>query len=111
MKILAVDDNPNVLELIELILHVHGHDIKTERTGKNAIEAFLAESFDLVLTDIDMAGMDGNELAGFLKASAPPVPVIAVTGASEKASTAFDRVISKPFYTRDLIQTINEFSH
>lgn len=111
MKILAVDDNPNVLELIKLILHVHGHDIKTEQNGKNAIEAFLSEPFDLVLTDIAMAGMDGNELAGFLKASVPHVPVIAVTGEIEKASTAFDRVISKPFFTRDLVQTINEFSH
>lgn len=108
MKILAVDDDQSVRELLDLVLNVHGHTTTIEKNGKEAITAFTSEPFDLVLTDINMPDLDGNELVRFIKASSRRTPVVALTGETETASELFDRVIGKPVYTKDLISTIDE---
>lgn len=109
VKILAVDDDSSVLELLDLVLGVHGYSVQTKQNGEQAIAAFIAEPFDLVLTDIDMPGLNGNELIRFLKSSAPHVPVVAISGEEENASKLFDRVLVKPFYTRELISLVESF--
>lgn len=68
----------------------------------------ITELFDMVMTDMSMPGLDGNELVRFLKASASNIPVVAITGKEEKASKLFNRVLGKPNYTKDLIKTIQE---
>ena len=83
--------------------------VQTKQNGEQAIAAFIAEPFDLVLTDIDMPGLDGNERVRFLKALAPHVPVVAISGEEENASKLFDRVLVKPFYTRELISLVESF--
>ena len=87
---------------------VHGHVIKTEHDGESAIAAFIAEPFDLVLTDLRMPNLGGNELVRFVKAATKNVPVVALTGERETASELFDRVIDKPIYTKDLMGAIQE---
>jgi DNA-binding response OmpR family regulator len=106
--ILIVDDDDNILELLNIVLSVHGYSVKTARTGKEAIAAFIERPYNLVLTDIDMPELDGNVLVRFVKACSHHVPVVALTGEKEKASELFDRVLDKPFYTRELISTIEE---
>ncbi len=109
MRILAVDDDCSVLELLYLVLDVHGYSVQTKQNGEQAVAAFNAEPFDLVLTDIDMPGLNGNELVRLLKASAPHVPVVAISGEEGNVSKLFDRVLVKPFYTRELISLVESF--
>lgn len=108
MKILAVDDDLRIRELLDLVLGVHGYTVKTAQNGEHGMAAFAAEPFDLVLTDIGMPVQDGNALARFVKSSERRVPVLALTGEEENASELFDRVLGKPVYTRELISTIEE---
>ena len=99
VKILAVDDDSSVLELLDLVLGVHGYSVQTKQNGEQAIAAFIAEPFDLVLTDIDMPGLNGNELIRFLKSSAPHVPVVAISGEEENASKLLALLVSVVVYS------------
>ena len=109
VNILAVDDDSGVLELLDLVLGVHGYTVQTVQNGEQAIATFVVEPFDLVLTDIGMPGMDGNELVRLFKASAHHIPVVAITGEEENVSKLFDRVLGKPFYTSELISLVESF--
>ena len=110
MHILVVDDDKSIIELLNLVLPIHGHSVISRSSSKEAIEAFMAEPFGMVLSDINMPEMDGNELVRFIKAtSSQNLPVVAITGNVEMASPLFDQVISKPIYTKELIEAINTF--
>ena len=79
MKILVVDDEKNILKLYEAELQDEGYDVVTANSGKEAIEKFHQEEFDLVTLDIMMPGMDGIQVLRQLKQEKPHVPVIMVT--------------------------------
>jgi two-component system cell cycle response regulator len=102
-RILAMDDNPANLELMNYLLTAFGHDVRAYESAPAALEAALSEDFDLILTDVRMPGMNGFEFVQRYKAQAPaPAPVIAVTalamvGDRERMLEAgFDGYISKP---------------
>jgi CheY-like chemotaxis protein len=107
MKILVADDDNNIRKLLEIILEEHEYTFEITKNGEEAMAAFAAKSFDLVLTDINMPGRDGNALVQFVKSSNRPVAVVALTGEVEKASELFDLVLSKPIRKQELISTIN----
>ena len=71
MKILAVDDDPIILELLNEVLGSTGYpDVTTVETGADALAAVEdhRQPFDCILLDIQMPGMDGIELCGRLRA-------------------------------------------
>ncbi len=85
LRILCVDDNPSVREVLEEMLRQHGHTVESFEDGAAAVEAFeLAleggQSFQLVITDLGMPHMDGQEVARRIKEIAPVVPVILLSG-------------------------------
>jgi putative two-component system response regulator len=59
MRILAVDDNPTNLYLLETLLKAHGDEVISVSTGADALLRLAAGPFDLVISDILMPGMDG----------------------------------------------------
>lgn len=109
-RILIVDDEPMVLAIAEKMLEYLGHYVKTYREGKNAIEALLAEpeGFDLVVADVLMPGMTGNELALRIHELRPDLPVIFFTGGCEDekfacfAGDAAPMVLPKPVQLKEL---------
>lgn len=108
MKILVIDDDLQIRKLLTLALSVHGYSVTTRNDAEQGMAAFATETFDLVLTDIGLPGSDGNALAQFVLDSTSPVPVVALTGVVDKATAPFDRVLGKPFYTRNLVDVISE---
>ena len=58
-RILVVDDEKSMCQFLSIMLRKEGYDITTVSTGKKAVEEVSASKFDVVLTDIKMAGMDG----------------------------------------------------
>ena len=101
--ILVVDDEAVIREGMRRILEADGYFVQTSAGGYMAIEAIQGKSFDLVITDLKMPGMDGIEVLKAIKVLQPEVPVILITGYSTVDTAveamkngAFD-YIAKPF--------------
>ncbi len=78
--ILCVDDHEQSLSIRKLILETRGYRVIDCTSGEQALEAFRAGSVDLVLTDLVMPGMSGNDLVGHIKRISPATPVILFSG-------------------------------
>ena len=78
-KILVVDDEEAIREVISTLLEAQGYRCTVCSNGRLALDAFRKDSFDLVLSDIVMPEMDGLKLLAELRMDDPDVPVIMVT--------------------------------
>jgi CheY-like chemotaxis protein len=112
--VLAVDDEPGVLQALKLILNADGHQVTACRSGAEALEHAAQGEYDLVFTDLGMPGMSGWEVARRIKELRPKTPVALVTGwgvALDKdrlRESGVDLVISKPFRMAELRQAVAE---
>lgn len=79
-KILLVDDEEDIRDVLGITLMDIGYDVVSAENGKDALEIFESESPDIVLSDIKMPGMDGIELLKILKEKDPEIEVIMITG-------------------------------
>ncbi len=118
-RILVVDDEKNQRDILQLILSgerdEHGnqlYDVKAASSGQEALRSFRHENFDLVLTDLKMAGMDGIQLLNELSQLDSSTPVILMTahGSIDTVKEAlrggaFD-YLEKPLDRTKLIETI-----
>ena len=114
IKVLAVDDEPNILRLIEVKLEMSGFEVVTARDGEEGVRIALAEKPDVVLLDLAMPKMGGYAAAQRIKAEVTPKPIILMlTGQAPEAETASastgnaDGYIAKPFSPRELVARIN----
>jgi len=105
-KVLIVDDCPELLQLLENWLTENGFKVVAVSSGYEALKWFISESFDLVMTDICMPGIDGNILAQYVRNYHQTVPIVAVTSAPHLADAHFDLVISKPYELDKLIPSL-----
>jgi len=100
LRILAVEDEPEVLDVLRAMLSSVGHTVVTAASGREALDLFEREPVDLVLTDLGMPGMTGLALAEELKRRRA-IPVVLLTGWADEldANTApsVDLVMAKPF--------------
>lgn len=87
LRILCVVDDPNVRgALVHLLMHL-GHDADSSCSGAEALQAFASHTYDVVVTDIHLADMNGRDLTRNLRASRP-VRVIWITGADDFSQEA-----------------------
>jgi PAS domain S-box-containing protein len=103
--ILVVEDNPEVAEITADMLRQLGYAVETVASGEAALAAVERRAFDLVVSDIVMAGpVDGLALARRIRDDKPELPVLLVTGYSHLASEAGAEfsVMRKPFEIADL---------
>ena len=96
-KILIVDDEKSMCQYMSIMLRKTGYDVKTVHNGKKALQEIKESSFDVVITDIRMEGMDGIELLGAIKETNPTLPVIIMT-AYASTKTAIDALNHGAFY-------------
>ena len=108
MNILLADDEPLVLELMGLLLHRAGHTVHASPDGREALDVFRHESFDLVITDLAMPGLDGLQLARRIKTQLPHQPVVLLTGAGEDEVLPpdVDFMIAKPIRDSSLTELL-----
>ena len=83
LHILAVDDDPEAQRTLARLLRAMGHSIDLATDGHQALEKFRVEKYDLVVTDRAMPDMNGDQLAGAIKALVPEQLVIMLTGFGE----------------------------
>lgn len=87
MRLLVVDDEPDIAELLALMLSIAGHEVVTAMSGAEALEAAHSGTFDAVISDLGMPQMSGYDLAFELRRLPQyrDVPLIAVTGFTRAA--------------------------
>lgn len=111
-RILLVDDEPSILNVLSSLLKGRGHDCFPAKGGEQAKELIRNEQFDLMISDIRMSPIDGLELLKMVKSMRPGMAVIMLTayGSVETAVAAmkegaFDYV-TKPFKVDELLITV-----
>jgi two-component system response regulator PilR (NtrC family) len=90
-KILVVDDEQSMTQFLGVVLRKEGFQVTTANNGRDALEKFRAETYDVVICDIRMPGMDGIQLLQSLKKQDPSVPVVMMTAYASQQS-AIDAV-------------------
>ena len=108
-KILVVDDDRNLIEVLKVRIESAGYEVTTALTGEEAIEAAKNQMFDLAILDLQLERSDGISLMEKLHLLFPDLPVIILTahGTIESAVEAMKRgaysYVTKPFNARDLL--------
>ncbi len=110
-RILVVDDDEMVRSTTEALIESLGYDVDTADCGEVAIQLSSSTSYDLILTDLSMPGMDGLELIEHLRSTGFVGAAAVFTGYGEEAiatasKSGVDEVIRKPISRADLGMTI-----
>ncbi len=106
--VLVIDDEKGILQIIRQALTKFGHNVETATDGQEGIRKFDDGSFDIVITDIRMPGIDGNGVVKHIrKSDKQSIPVIAISGTPWlMENNAFDMVLAKPFPLKKLVESI-----
>jgi len=113
VTVLAVDDQPANLRLLDAVLAPRGHRVLTAPSGAEALELLGAEDIDLVLLDIVMPEMDGHEVCRRIRSSPAteflPVVMITASGSEQRLAaleSGADDFITKPFDKSELLARV-----
>ncbi len=108
-RVLVVDDDPQVLGTLADLLRSLGHEVTAVGTGREALAAHAPGRFDVVLTNVGMAGMNGWQLAERLRRTDPQVALLFITGwglreedQARLATLAVQRCLFKPVRPAEL---------
>jgi DNA-binding NtrC family response regulator len=106
-RVLLVEDDIDVREVLQVLFRDDGHLVTSCETADRAMAALQHEPFDVVITDLELAGASGWDVARAVKRWRPGTPVALMTGWSDVIDTArpedgVDFVIGKPFRRRDI---------
>jgi CheY-like chemotaxis protein len=110
-RILLADDQPEVRQTVKLLLGMDEHTVAEAANGREALDLYAPDRFDLVITDYAMPVMRGDELASNIKQLAPSQPILMITGSSEmygEFHAPVDACLNKPFGFEDLRRAIAE---
>ena len=111
-KVLVVDDEPNIRELVQVALSFHGCSVTTGATGSEAMQLAYAVDPDLIVLDVLLPDIDGFEVCRRLRSAANDVPVIFLTARDTTADTVNgltiggDDYITKPFSVEALVARV-----
>ena len=112
-RILVVDDDVNVREMVSNIINLIGHEAVTTESGKKALEILKNESFGIIITDIKMPEMDGFDLMKAVRNQFPNIHIICMTahGGSYTYTDVVDvgamDYITKPFTIDEMRAKLN----
>jgi two-component system cell cycle sensor histidine kinase/response regulator CckA len=108
-RILLAEDQEDVREMTKLLLGMDEHIVTEAVNGREALELFTPDRFDLVITDYLMPLMKGDELARNIKRLAPSEPVLMITGSAAELGgmqASVDAILNKPFGFEELRQAV-----
>ncbi len=112
-KLLIVDDEPNICNLLEELLSRQNYVIETCLSGQEAAAKVREDTYDMVISDLKMPGISGIELIKTVKATAPDTATVLVTGyatvetAVEALRFGADDYVTKPFNIEELRKVVS----
>jgi DNA-binding response OmpR family regulator len=116
-RILVIDDQKSILDIVRAFLTPHGHDVVLAETGARGIAEINADGFELIITDLLMPGTDGIEILREIRRRRADLPVIVMSGGGVTearpildmtTSLGADRVLEKPFGRAVLLAAVQE---
>ena len=113
MKVLIVDDEPSIVNLIRMNLKLEGYDSVCAYSGREAVEAYAAQKPDIVLLDIMLPDMDGDDVLRAIQELDRSAAVIFITANDKRTSKILglelgaDDYIIKPFLPKELLFRVN----
>jgi signal transduction histidine kinase/ActR/RegA family two-component response regulator len=118
LRILCIDDEPELRELMRDVLEVYHHKVTVAPGGREGLEIFRdhlrgTEPYEIVITDLGMPDLDGHHVARAIKAASPRTPVVMLTGwgammkAEGETAPEVDAVLSKPPRIQELNDVLN----
>src|ERR1022692_2223107 len=111
-RVLVVDDEPNIRELVQVALKFHGCAVSTAANGKEALRQADAVQPDLIVLDVMLPDLDGFEVCRRLRAAGNEVPVIFLTARDTSSDTVTglaiggDDYVTKPFSVEALVARV-----
>ncbi|WP_127020424.1 ATP-binding protein [Rheinheimera mangrovi] len=115
LKLLVAEDNPDNQLLIQVLLQKLGIQAVIVENGHKAVERVLLESFDLVLMDMQMPEMGGEEATALIRHAGMDLPIVALTAnvmsedQSRYLKAGCQAVLSKPIVQKDFLAVIQKF--
>ena len=99
-KVLLVDDDPDFVEAVKVIVQSGGYDVKVACDGKEGLEAVAADRPDIIILDVMMPVMDGHKACAALKGNkeTADIPIILLTAVA-------DRVTTSTYTHRDMLES------
>jgi DNA-binding response OmpR family regulator len=117
-RVLVVDDENDILDVIRIILEDEGYDVTTLNNGRNIIEEISDNTPDLILLDVMLCGMDGREICRDIKADPrfESIPIIMISASHNLHGFLgqegyLDGFIAKPFDIDNLVEVVNSRFH
>jgi DNA-binding response OmpR family regulator len=110
-RILLVDDDPGVLDVVAFMLRREGFDVDEERDGTAALAKARTDSFDIVILDIMLPGISGTDVCRALRAESD-VPILMLTARDAELDRVLglelgaDDYVTKPFSTAELLSRV-----
>ena len=114
MRILLVDDEVSILQVLSGVLRDLGHEVTCARDGAEALLLLAESSPELIVSDIRMPKVDGFRLLELLPRGPRQIPVILISGHGDEALDGMARAagavayLHKPVRVRDLLQAIGQ---
>jgi two-component system chemotaxis response regulator CheY len=116
-RILLIDDDPQILDLLQGVLTEAGHECFCAKNGAIGFKILEQAQIDLVVTDLIMPVAEGIETIMKIRSSGHRIPILAISGGIPMVASDFlpaaarlgaDRTLTKPFDIIDFMQTVNE---
>jgi two-component system response regulator RegX3 len=110
-KILLVDDDPGVLDVVAFMLRREGFDVDEERDGTAALESARETPYDIVILDVMLPGLSGTDVCRSLRAESD-VPIVMLTARDAEIDRVLglelgaDDYVTKPFSTAELLSRV-----
>ena len=110
--ILVIDDEKGILRVIEEALTKFGHQVELAADGYEGIRKFDDGSYDIVITDLRMPGLDGKGVVRHIRSSHKnSIPIIGISGTPWLIQdSGFDVVLPKPFPLQDLVESVKKIA-
>ena len=105
-RVLIVDDEPHVREMLRDFLEGTGYEVATAATGRQALDAVPTFQPDVILIDMLMPNLSGTDVLDALHRAGVTVPVILMSGHQAAAREGFFGVLMKPFNLRSLAEVV-----
>jgi CheY-like chemotaxis protein len=115
LRVLVVDDDPAVREVLSRVLQRAGHSVVGVASAEEALDRFAPLQYDLLFTDLSLAGMDGATLLQQVRARDPRIAAVIVSGwgkleAGQHQALGAAAMLTKPFNVSQVLQIVGEIS-
>lgn len=113
MKVLVVEDEPAISDLIAVYLRREGHEVQACFDGESGLASANSETFDLIILDVGLPKLDGTQICRQLRAANNWTPIIFCTARDDEVDRVLglelgaDDYVTKPFSPRELVARVN----